>query len=477
MLNVLLYRSGDEQARQLLYYEVPQHFTWNSTLRPRRWVPRQQGATIGRVRYVTQNQLELYSLRLLLDHVRGPDSFDALKLFENRTYATFAEAAQARGLLESDDENIDALLDAARFMVSGHAIRRVFVRQLIFCGPTHPGNVWLRTRHMVCDDYVRRYDANGLEVDWDRCYEEALIDIDCILGEYGRRLAEFPTMPRLPERDGLADLPLLPNDQADHDHNDGANDEALSQFTPDTLNADQRAAFDTVVDALSRRPSREEGRCFFIDGPGGSGKTHLYNTLLRHARRQDLSAISVASTGAAALLLHGGRTAHSVFSIPTTNLDGQSTCSISVQSGQGRFIRDAALIIWDEAPMTHKHAVEAVDRTLRDIMRVVDSSLGALPFGGKVVVFGGDFRQVLPVVPRGSRVDQVAASISRSVLWRHVRVFHLTINMRLQRLDNVSPEVAAKQRQFAQHLLDIGDGNVAYRKCFFYFSLISTHIQ
>ena len=60
-------------------------------------------------------------------------------------------------------------------------------------------------------------------------------------------------------------------------------------------------------------------------------------------------------------------------------------------------IRMAKLIIWDEALMAKKYAIEAVDRTLQDIMGNKE------PFGGKVVVLGGDFRQVLPVVPRATR--------------------------------------------------------------------------
>ena len=54
------------------------------------------------------------------------------------------------------------------------------------------------------------------------------------------------------------------------------------------------------------------------------------------------------------------------------------------------------LIIWDEAPMTKKQAIEAVDRMLQDVCSCTDL------FGGKVVVFGGDFRQVLPVVTKSS---------------------------------------------------------------------------
>lgn len=71
---------------------------------------------------------------------------------------------------------------------------------------------------------------------------------------------------------------------------------------------------------------------------------------------------------------------------------------MSVDSDVAALVREAKLIVWDEAPMTHKHVFEAVDRTLRDVMRVASPELQHRPFGGKVVVLGGDFRQVLPVV-------------------------------------------------------------------------------
>jgi hypothetical protein len=45
--------------------------------------------------------------------------------------------------------------------------------------------------------------------------------------------------------------------------------------------------------------------------------------------------------------------------------------------------------------MQHKHAIEAVDRTLQDLLE------NNSPFGGKIVLFGGDFRQTLPVIPHG----------------------------------------------------------------------------
>ncbi|PKY57229.1 hypothetical protein RhiirA4_283232, partial [Rhizophagus irregularis] len=67
---------------------------------------------------------------------------------------------------------------------------------------------------------------------------------------------------------------------------------------------------------------------FFIDGPAGTGKTFLYNTLLATIRLHGDIAIAVASSGIAALLLSGGRTAHSRFKIPL-KIDEFSTCNIS----------------------------------------------------------------------------------------------------------------------------------------------------
>jgi len=52
-------------------------------------------------------------------------------------------------------------------------------------------------------------------------------------------------------------------------------------------------------------------------------------------------------------------------------------------------------------------------------------------FGGKIVVLGGDFRQILLVVLKGGREDIVSASLPRSHLWQHVTILHLHINMRI----------------------------------------------
>lgn len=104
----------------------------------------------------------------------------------------------------------------------------------------------------------------------------------------------------------------------------------------------------------------------------------------------------------------GGRTAHSRFDI-SIDLSDTSTCGIRPKSQLAELLRQTSLIIWDEAPMDHKHAFEAVDKSLRDIMGTKDTDLRSKLFGGKTMLVGGDFRQVLPVVAKGKRQDVVQA--------------------------------------------------------------------
>lgn len=110
-------------------------------------------------------------------------------------------------------------------------------------------------------------------------------------------------------------------------------------------------------------------------------------------------------------------------------------------------LKATSLIIWDEAPMTHRYAFEALDRTLQDIMQ------NTRVFGGKVMLFGGDFRQVLPVVLKGSRADIVDATFCQSKIWKHVSVVKLTQNMRV-----VNSATNHIEQDFCKWVLDIGNG-------------------
>ncbi|XP_022856845.1 uncharacterized protein LOC111377923 [Olea europaea var. sylvestris] len=98
--------------------------------------------------------------------------------------------------------------------------------------------------------------------------------------------------------------------------------------------------------------------------------------------------------------------------------------------------------------MVNRCAIEAVDRMLRDI---TDCNL---PFGGKVIVFGGDFRQVLPVVPRWKKDDVMKASLVFSNLWPSYLRLPLVENMR-----------AKSDPMFCTYLLKIGNGTEEEHTC------------
>ncbi|XP_055388273.1 uncharacterized protein LOC129616672 [Condylostylus longicornis] len=70
-----------------------------------------------------------------------------------------------------------------------------------------------------------------------------------------------------------------------------------------------------------------------------------------------------------------------------------------------------------------------------------------LPFGGKIVILGSDFRQVLPVVRKGSRGTVVESTIKKSILWQYFQTFKLERNMR-----------AITDPDFSQWLLNVGNG-------------------
>jgi len=206
----------------------------------------------------------------------------------------------------------------------------------------------------------------------------------------------------------------------------------LARYIP-LLNQHQRSIYDNVIDAI--HDPKLVDKTFFVDGLGGAGKTFLYGCLLSKVRSIGDITLSMASSSIAALLLEGSCTAHSRFKIPIAGLCGSSTCYVPLNNPQAALIQVARFIVWDEAPMAHKHVFEVVNRTLQHVLGAVDPALKDILFGGKVVVMGGDFRQLLPMVPWGMKGQIMDANLKRSaILWHNVKVRHLHENMRVQRL-------------------------------------------
>ena len=123
-------------------------------------------------------------------------------------------------------------------------------------------------------------------------------------------------------------------------------------------------------------------------------------------------------------------------------------------------IQQTDIIILDEAVMAHKHIFMAIDRTFRDIMSLKDKNLKKISFGGIKMLFGGDFRQILPVTKRAYRSAIVQSCINKTPFWKYVKKYRLTINMRIN-ADNTCKN-KDHLKQFSDFLLSIGDGIAKY---------------
>uniref|UniRef100_A0A6N2NKL1 ATP-dependent DNA helicase n=1 Tax=Salix viminalis TaxID=40686 RepID=A0A6N2NKL1_SALVM len=134
----------------------------------------------------------------------------------------------------------------------------------------------------------------------------------------------------------------------------------------------------------------------FVHGHGGTGKTFLWHTIINSVRSESLIVVAVASFGIASLLLPN---------------EGQN------------YNKD-------------------------------------LPFGGKTILLGGDFRQILPVIPDGTKEQITNASLTSSSLWPKFIVLTLTENMHLS-TDGLSSEEKAEITEFSEWILNVGNGQLS----------------
>ncbi|XP_076064372.1 ATP-dependent DNA helicase Pif1-like [Oratosquilla oratoria] len=188
------------------------------------------------------------------------------------------------------------------------------------------------------------------------------------------------------------------------------------------------------------RSSEYKNNGFFLDAPGGTEKSFVLNAILDTVRSQGKIALAVASSGIAATVLHGGRTAHNMFKIPLLVNNEIRACSIKKNTEMARLIRMTSIIVWDEVVMANKNTITSLDITLRDITEK------EIFMGGIVFVCAGDFRQILPVIRGGGKNDELEYCIKSSYFWDDLTKLELTENVRLDSKD-------VENKRFAKNLL------------------------
>jgi hypothetical protein len=463
-LNYNLNHPNDEEAREMLYVNFVERFTYHIKARPRYWAARRSGfgKIIGRMYTVSPKDIEKFHLRILLMHVPGATSFEDIRTFEGEVFPTFQAAARARGLLQDDTEWSAAMTEAAVFQPAS-SLRKLFCILIAFSNVSDPFQLWLDHRDNMAEDYLYRYQhsprqaAAPLTTISEEMYGHCLLDLNDTLVDHRydlRTMEGFVTVfPTSDTRAGNVNARDSNTFQRMHDQ---LYADAVDAEDPDLLpfNESQAVVYSTIRDAALDENPILGPRIYFVDGPGGTGKTFVFNALLDRVRVDGEVAIAVASSGTAALLLKGGRTAHFMFKIPL-EVHTSTMCKMTPRSEVAAFIKRAKLIVWDECSMVSKNLIEAVNRSFQDIMGNV------APFGGCLMVFGGDFRQVLPIIRGASRQMIVSQCLNRASFWHQVVQLRLTVNMRVhQALESNDANLASSLQRFANYLLQVGQGAI-----------------
>ena len=106
-----------------------------------------------------------------------------------------------------------------------------------------------------------------------------------------------------------------------------------------------------VNDTLMKAIHDGNGDLFFLDAPGGTGKTFIISLILATCEIGHCG--SVAYSGIGATFLNG---CHSALKLPL-NLQNyeQATCNISKQSAMAKILEESKIMIWDKCKMAHMH--------------------------------------------------------------------------------------------------------------------------
>ncbi|XP_049316944.1 uncharacterized protein LOC125779714 [Bactrocera dorsalis] len=374
----------------------------------------------------------------VLVNVSGPKSFQELRTLNGHLCEAYREACQLLHLLE-DDAHWDSTLNDASILAHPQQIRMLFAVILSTCMPLNPLELWKKYKHNIAEDVLIRMRHHARNPDLLitlEMYNEALIIIeDMCLRIANKTLVQLGMT--APNRDmhDLFDREL----QREQEFN--SNDLRLFVQSDITkMNIQQKHVYDTIMQAISNNA----GGLYFLDAPGGTGKTLVISLILATIRSEQKIALALASSGIAAALLEGSQTAHSALKLPlNVQVIETSTCNISRNSAMAKVLRLTSIILWDECTMANKKLLEAFNRTMQDLRG------NQQHFGGALILLS-----TLPVIPRSTPADEINACLKSSVLWRYAQKLTLNINMSI----HLQNDPAA--HEFSKQLVQIGDGKI-----------------
>ncbi|XP_021732610.1 ATP-dependent DNA helicase PIF1-like [Chenopodium quinoa] len=292
--------------------------------------------------------------------------------------------------LLEDDDAASICLTEAAEIQLPCALRRLFATILIFCQPSDPSSLWEKYYTSFSEDY--RYQFQDCP---GKVKQLTVSLLEQHLESMGKSLKTF----------GL-----------DHLSYDVSDEFRKTRDIADALNV----------------PIPEE---------------YVNSRARLKIRMMNKIVLPTASSRIAASNLPSGRTTHSRFKIPVDH-ESCFTCDVPKQGSLAQLLKETTLIIWDEASTANKANLQALDLLLQNICE--NTTL----FGGKLIIFGGDFWQVLPVIPQKSLRQAVESSIVASYIWPSLKRFKLTENQR-----------AREDTTFCAFLLFLGNSELQTTEC------------
>jgi hypothetical protein len=328
------------------------------------------------------------------------------------------------GLFSSIDEGYYALEEAVSSFIPPSQLRFLFARIILEGYPALP--LWNSFKDSIAIDFIQTLHS------YEQGINHTLQQIEEFIQDSGRRLQDFGLpRPIYHSPEVLNELEAFSNRLSILRAN------ALTALA--TMNLEQQSLLSTIYNAITNLNPQTFFSPIFIEGRPGRGKTFLMNAIVNILRSEGKIILVVGTSALAASLYERGRTAHSLFEIPITDVrspfplhtpmtyniylfiqnNANVHSKIHLTSHRAQLINAASAIIWEELAAANKSAVECCDTVCRQI-RKLNQPFGGIPFIGL-----GDFHQIPPVIKSAGETAILQASMKSSFLWKSFTIHSL----------------------------------------------------
>ena len=212
-------------------------------------------------------------MRLLLLHVRGAESFAHLRTVNGVQYSSFKEAAQALQLLR-DDKDLHSAMEEAALLQMPTQLRMLFASICLWSCPTDALLIFNKFQHHLIEDFLH------LNFNREDAINQCLNQLEAVFTQQGKHCTHF----------GLPAPVMQTFGSIGHNFN-VEHERVVANEYMSKLNEEQRSVVEKVLQSVDKVSKQT---AFFIDGPGGTGKTFCYSAITHRLRSQGKNVISVA---------------------------------------------------------------------------------------------------------------------------------------------------------------------------------------